>query len=452
MVFEQSMAGALPAQGVRAFDPVPRARSQGLQTQGQTQSGHAAAGLFASVMGTASPGVQTTAALPGAYAGAGASTLPSGVQAPPAQTSMGQARAQALETLRDMLENSSGGDTLSSMRNSLSNMALADLTRLTQSETGAALLDGAGLSANTAGQAATAPLNGIQMGSPQLRTGTHGIALSPANTRFDIQFVERIRTPMRAARGAGENGAGGTSSTAAAHSGEFPGSISAQFESGGAGIAAIGYDRTGGTSYGKYQIAAKPGSMDAFVKFLKTEAPDLAQRLEKAGPADTGGKSGAMPDEWKAIAAEQPERFERLQDAFIAKSHYEPALNALSEATGVKASEITGAMKEALWSTAVQHGPSAAARIFSRAVDRATAAVRGSGGSGAEGTVTAEAHNPAEQLRQSQESVIREVYDIRATQFGSSSSEVRASVKNRLTKECDLVLAYAAGEKQNSMA
>ena len=48
------------------------------------------------------------------------------------------------------------------------------------------------------------------------------------------------------------------------------GKLAAQFESGSDGIAAVGYDKHGGTSYGKYQIASRVGSMDNFLSFLDT--------------------------------------------------------------------------------------------------------------------------------------------------------------------------------------
>ncbi len=62
------------------------------------------------------------------------------------------------------------------------------------------------------------------------------------------------------------------------------GALSAKFESGSAGVAAIGYDRVGGTSYGKYQIASKPGTMDRFLSYLDKNAPAWAERLRSAGP------------------------------------------------------------------------------------------------------------------------------------------------------------------------
>ena len=51
------------------------------------------------------------------------------------------------------------------------------------------------------------------------------------------------------------------------------GALSAQFESGKQGVSAIGYDKNGGTSYGAYQIASRPGTMDQFISFLNGKEP-----------------------------------------------------------------------------------------------------------------------------------------------------------------------------------
>ncbi len=197
------------------------------------------------------------------------------------------------------------------------------------------------------------------------------------------------------------------------------GSLAAQFESGSAGISAIGYDSVGGTSYGKFQIASRVGSMNNFLKFLDTEAPDISARLRAAGPANTGSRRGKMPEAWQKIAADQPERFEALQEKFIHDSHYAPALDALTKAAGINPDQLSPAMQEVLWSTAVQHGPAGAARIFNRAVSR---------------------NNNLENT-QAERKVIDTVYAIRAEQFGSSTEEVRASVRNRLKQEKALALA-----------
>lgn len=205
------------------------------------------------------------------------------------------------------------------------------------------------------------------------------------------------------------------------------GKLSARFESGGDGIAAIGYDSTGGTSYGKYQIASRVGSMKSFLEFLDSEAPDLSKRLRKAGPANTGSRRGAMPNEWRAIAKEQPERFERLQEAFIHASHYKPALDAIEKSTGIDSSSLSAAMREVIWSTAVQHGPNGAARIFARA--------DGISGKASEASY--------------ERKLINNVYNLRAGQFGSSSRQVREAVQNRFRQEKQLALNMLDGARAN---
>ncbi|MCR5814482.1 MAG: hypothetical protein K6G15_08350 [Desulfovibrio sp.] len=196
------------------------------------------------------------------------------------------------------------------------------------------------------------------------------------------------------------------------------GVLSAQFESGSDGIAAIGYDGTGGTSYGKYQIASKVGTMTDFLKFLDNQAPDLASRLRNSGPANTGSRHGAMPDTWKAIAKEEPERFEALQEAFATESHYTPALNAIVQKTGLEEDTLSPAMREVIWSTAIQHGPTGASRIF----------------------VRADAMSGDPQDPNYERNMISNVYKIRAGQFGSSTEAVRAAVQNRFKKEKLLAL------------
>lgn len=208
----------------------------------------------------------------------------------------------------------------------------------------------------------------------------------------------------------------------AGYSSEEIGSLSARFESGKAGISAIGYDSKGGTSYGKYQIASRVGSMDAFLSFLDTEAPDIARRLRSAGPANTGSRQGAMPEEWKSIAAEQPERFGNLQESFIRESHYDPAVAGITERTRLNMAELSPIMREVIWSTAVQHGPRGAVRIF----EQADAATSGSG-------------------KKYERSLISHVYDIRSGQFGGHSEGIRASVQSRFKEEEALALNMLDG-------
>ena len=207
------------------------------------------------------------------------------------------------------------------------------------------------------------------------------------------------------------------------------GQLSAQFESGGDGIAAIGYDRNGGTSYGKYQISSRMGSMKQFLTFLDKEAPDIAKKLRSAGASNTGGRRGAMPDMWRQIAKNEPERFEALQEAFIEESHYKPAMQAIIERTGLEEKTLSPAMREVIWSTAVQHGPAGAARIFDRADD-----------------VSGKANDP-----QYEKKLISNVYRIRAGQFGSSTEAVQVAVQNRFKQEKALALNMLEANRRTAI-
>ncbi len=200
------------------------------------------------------------------------------------------------------------------------------------------------------------------------------------------------------------------------------GGLAAMFESGKAGVAAVGYDRVGGTSYGTYQIASRPGSMKRFLTFLKGVNPDWAKQLADAGPANTGSTRGAMPEAWKAIAAADPEGFEKAQHDFISKEYYTPARNKILARMGLDVDKAPTALREVLWSTAVQHGPSGAADIFTRS---------------GEGVADAWAETADTGLFRD---LIANIYENRQTRFGGSSNRVQQSVKNRLSQEMELAL------------
>ena len=211
------------------------------------------------------------------------------------------------------------------------------------------------------------------------------------------------------------------------------GSLAAKFESGSEGIAAIGYDRKGGTSYGKYQISSRAGTMSEFLKYLDDKAPDLAKRLRSAGPANTGGRSGRMPNEWRKIAGEDPARFEKLQGDFIRTSHFEPALQNIAQSTGLGFNDMPAALQEVLFSTAVQHGPFGAVRIFNQALNSVGV-----------NKLQTTGKNVTESFKRAGRQLIKQVYALRAGQFMSSTAGVRAAVKNRLSQEMTEALQMLA--------
>jgi len=82
------------------------------------------------------------------------------------------------------------------------------------------------------------------------------------------------------------------------------------------------------------------------------------------------------------------------------------------------------ALREVLWSTAVQHGPGGAERIFTQAIDKAS-------------------QNVASQ--DFDKSVIEEVYRIRGRKFFRHTKRVQEAVRSRFEDEKTTALALLDG-------
>jgi hypothetical protein len=206
------------------------------------------------------------------------------------------------------------------------------------------------------------------------------------------------------------------------------GKLSSMFESGREGVEAIGYDKVGGTSYGSYQIASNTGTFDEFLQYLDKHSPSHAKELRAAGKANTGSREGGVPDAWRAIARRDPEGFGALQHGFIEEKLYGQAAKQLSR-QGLDESKLSPVLREVLFSTAVQHGPSGAARIMSRAAEGVDLKA-----------LTAPEGLPETGKARAEEQLIERVYSIRQEQFGSSASHVQKAVSNRLNSEMQMAL------------
>jgi hypothetical protein len=335
------------------------------------------------------------------------------------------------------------GAMLGSM-NLLNTRALATLTRVLSGPSGPSGLAGLASGGAPAGTAAL-PVEGLaslrsaiadavglgsETGEVRGRISWNGAAAAYRQAAEAPDGMSALRQEPAAPESAGQiapadgkNAVGGV-----AESAPLTGWLAAQFESGTQGVASIGYDRHGGTSYGKYQISSRAGSMDAFIRFLQRAAPEYAQRLNAAGPANTGGTQGAMPRVWAQIAAADPAGFESLQNRFVRENNFLPALRKVTRNSVLERDHMSGVLGEVLWSTAVQHGPTGAARIFRQALGR----------TGQDDSFT----DPAFQGR-----FIRTVYDLRSRQFGSSTNAVRSAVQNRLEREMELALSLIGSDK-----
>jgi len=223
------------------------------------------------------------------------------------------------------------------------------------------------------------------------------------------------------------------------------GSISSMFESGSKGPAAIGWDSTGGYSYGSYQIAARSGTLAKYMAYLKTNYPEIAQRLESAGGATAGGsgnpkaptpENAKFQEAWKSLASDP--QFQESQHAFIKSSHYTPAMKSLQSA-GIDLSNRSKTVQDALWSASVQFGAGGGTNLI-----RTALGVRGK--------------TPAETAKiigsMSDTAILKAIYaerDNTGKWFASSTKEVQESVKANRGSQGEGKVALAQLEYEQSL-
>jgi hypothetical protein len=134
----------------------------------------------------------------------------------------------------------------------------------------------------------------------------------------------------------------------------------------GAGVISSGKGDAGGVSYGSYQIASKTGTAAAFVKWLQTHDPGMHGMLQ---PFEPGTVEFNLV--WMELAATHMVRFFEAQHLFIAATHYIPARKGVETELKLSLAGRSLALKDALWSCAVQHGPRAAYnKVWRAALDR----------------------------------------------------------------------------------
>lgn len=198
------------------------------------------------------------------------------------------------------------------------------------------------------------------------------------------------------------------------------GSLSERYESGGRGPGTVssGAGDPGGVSYGLYQLSSKAGTARAFVA---NEGRHWAALLPGA-PGSAQFSAG-----WKDVAGRDPEAFAEAQHAFIKRTHYQPAVEAVKMRAGVDLDARGVAVRNAVWSVAVQH--SKAAEVLLDGLARA-----GTGAGDAD--------------------LIRAIYAARAAyvtgvaqrQSGASRKTLLSIVQNRYPDELRRALAMVGAE------
>jgi hypothetical protein len=131
------------------------------------------------------------------------------------------------------------------------------------------------------------------------------------------------------------------------------GSLSSKYETGGRGPGTVstGAGDAGGVSYGSYQMTSRPrgGTVARFVG-------DVAFRWRERFAALQPGSS-EFSAAWRALASEAPEAFFEAQHAFIKRTHFDPLVAKVMAEDGLDVTARSPAVQDAVWSTAVQHGP-----------------------------------------------------------------------------------------------
>jgi len=134
------------------------------------------------------------------------------------------------------------------------------------------------------------------------------------------------------------------------------GALSARYESSG-NPGAIGYDSTGGWSYGTYQLATIPGTFDDFMDFLQVRSPELAKALDEAGGPDAATKgTKKFRAAWVKLAHDDGITFKQAQHDFIKTTLYDRQVAKLKENFGIDVNQRSRAFQNVVWSMAVQHG------------------------------------------------------------------------------------------------
>jgi hypothetical protein len=139
------------------------------------------------------------------------------------------------------------------------------------------------------------------------------------------------------------------------------GSLSEKYETGGRGPGTVssGKNDSGGVSYGSYQLSSKKGTASAFLK-----APE-AQQWAKDFQGLTPGTQ-AFSDRWIEVAVRDQDDFQAAQHMYIQRTHYDPVVDRVKAVSGFDLDTASDAVRNATWSTAVQHG--GAAKILAQAI------------------------------------------------------------------------------------
>ena len=185
-------------------------------------------------------------------------------------------------------------------------------------------------------------------------------------------------------------------------------------------------DKTGGCSYGTYQIATGPGTMKDYLNYMKNkeEYKDFYNTLQQAGGFDAAKQgTDTFKSAWKNLS--QNSEFLDSQHNFVLKNNYNTTINGINDIKGLNLDSRSPVIKDAIFSVSVQFGGKGGANLIHKALG-----------------------NDASNL--SDEDIINKIYDERGdtkSYFKGSSENMQNSIKkNRSIDErqraLELLLKY----------
>lgn len=199
------------------------------------------------------------------------------------------------------------------------------------------------------------------------------------------------------------------------------GALSEKYESrGDPGI--IGWDSTGGWSYGKYQLAANTGALNEFHSWLAKAHPDLESQLSAAGgPSGARAGTAAYKSAWKNVMGSATGA--AAQSEYAGIQYFLPGARRVLSRTGLDVQLRSSTVQQMTFSTSIQHGPGGAGTVFTNALKTLNYPPS-----------TPTASEPTDAA------LIRAVYAQRRADngmkyFPSSNAGVRSSVVNRFHNE-----------------
>jgi hypothetical protein len=144
------------------------------------------------------------------------------------------------------------------------------------------------------------------------------------------------------------------------------GDLSKKYESSGEpGTISTGYGDAGGVSYGAYQFSSNAGVVDNFVNWLENYNP-LFYELLKKYPVG----SLEFNNQWTYIAENYRELFFSLQHDYTKELYYDRARDNLFK-IGIDIDTRSDAMRDVVWSRAVQYHPKWMPDLFKQAAQLA---------------------------------------------------------------------------------